>query len=76
MEFKIRFLYCGEAGYWHSVEGRFKISPGGFRHGVTPDFYELQDAVTKKSTNHDTIGEAKQEATNISYKDAKFECAV
>jgi len=30
------------AGFWHSAEGRFDISPN-FRHTVTPDSYTVID---------------------------------
>ena len=72
---KIRWLYCGEAGYWHSNEGRFDIAPGGFRHGVTPDFFELRDGLAKpekRNTKHDTVAAAKSEALNVAIRDAKF----
>ena len=40
---KINWVYEGDAGYWVSSEGRFNISPEGFRHNVTPDYYEISD---------------------------------
>jgi len=45
---KIQWNSEGEAGAWSSSEGRFSISGGGYRHGVTPDFYELRDEIAAK----------------------------
>jgi len=69
---KIRFLSEGEAGYWTSAESRFSINPQGFRHNITADYYELRDAITKQTTRHDNVTEAKNAALEIAIKDAKF----
>lgn len=61
----IRWIYQGEAGYWTSVEQRFDIFPGGWRGGVTPDYYELHDMVTKSVIKYDTVSEAKQAALDV-----------
>lgn len=62
MSKKINWIYEGEAGCWHSGEHRFTISPGGWRGGVTPDHYELNDAIGGGSNIYDTVGEAKMSA--------------
>lgn len=76
MTIKIRFLYCGEAGYWVSAEGRYEIFPGGFRHGVTPDYYELYDNVKKcdgyRAKQYSSVAEAKQAALATSISDVKL----
>ena len=77
---KIKWHYCGEAGYWVSNEGRFTISPTSFRSNVTPDEYELLDEMGAhkelsgerktlwRRTSHYTVKEAKAEALQRAIK--------
>jgi hypothetical protein len=58
-----------EGGYWHSLEGRFEISPT-FRSTVYPDGYRLTDNDRRygrevKRWSFDTIREAKAQAQDI-----------
>ena len=76
MNIRINWIYEGEAGYWRSVEGRFTVSPGGFRHGVTPDFFELRDVNLKPKNNtnrFDTVGAAKSAAITRCIAELKAE---
>lgn len=61
---KINWIYEKEAGCWHSSEHRFSIAPGGWRGGVTPDFYELNDSIGGGSNIYDTVKEAKNAAVS------------
>ena len=58
---KILWIYEGENGCWTSTEGRFSIIPGGWRGGVTPDFYEIRDRMDRNSTTRrsSTVTKAK-----------------
>jgi len=58
---KIKWHYEGEPGFWHSVDGRFEISPR-FRHTVNPDSYQLRDTVIQSTTIQYTIRDAKARA--------------
>lgn len=65
----IKWHYGGEHGAWVSGEGRFTIGGGGYRHGLTPDFYTLRDSYDQvlkgfpdEPGNFDTVREAKDAA--------------
>jgi|GEM_PF-3921400 len=60
----IKWHYEGEPGFWHSVDGRFEISPR-FRHTVNPDSYQLRDTVTQATTVLYTVRDAKARAERI-----------
>lgn len=88
MKIKVTWLREGQGedarGYWTSAEGRFDISPYGYRHGVTPDGYELQDrmgeqfvvegrrAFRPRTYRFDTVRECKAKAVEIAGKTTRY----
>ncbi len=79
---KINWIYEGEHGYWRSSEGRFSISPVGYRNTVSNDAYSLRDELAAHATRPAparmeysayTVGEAKAKALMIAIADLKKE---
>jgi hypothetical protein len=64
----IRWKSSGD-GYWKSIDGRFEISPAGFRGNTTPDGYDLDDnkdlGAGSRARRFDRIREAKSFAEQI-----------
>jgi hypothetical protein len=63
----MKWVYEGEAGFWHSLDARFEISPN-FRHTANPDSYTLRDTLTGKRYSADTVRECKARSDRLAAK--------